>query len=94
MKAIIIGLVLVVLLVPLVGAEIDYVYRCSGDILIKEANFTINADVYELNQTVDCPYGCDANTRACRPSPTQGYIYVGIFVLAIIVIAGLAYKHG
>jgi len=93
MKAILIGLMLVVLLVPIVGAEIDYTYRCSGDILIKEANFSINTDVYQLNQTVTCPYGCDTNTRACRPSPTQGYIYVGIFVIAILVIGGLIYRH-
>jgi len=93
MRAILIGM-LAILLVPLVVGEIDYVYRCSGDILIKEANFTIGSDVYELNQTVDCPYGCDANVRTCRPAPVQGYVYAGIFVIIIFVIAGLAYKYG
>ena len=90
------GMLLVVLMVllimPMVNAEIDYSYRCYGSKLAKEADFTIGNDVYALNNTIVCDYGCDVRTNMCRPPPLQGYVYAGIIVLVIICIGGLLYK--
>lgn len=94
MKVIISVIILALMVLPSVGAEIIYENRCYGSILAREANFSMDTDEYQLNNTMICEYGCDSVTNTCKPPEYAGWVWAGVFVLVIFGIIGAILKFG
>jgi len=90
MKAILIGLMVIVLLAGSVEA-LEWHYRCLNSThLYGESSMSIkkgsNVYRYDLNDTIECEHGCDEKNDICNPTPTeQSWIFFGIFGVIIII---------
>lgn len=64
-------------------------YQCLDDsTLFRNTTFFVNDAVYAMNQTVNCPYGCDSTTLRCSPDPYNALIWGAVPI--IILLAGAA----
>jgi hypothetical protein len=86
------------LLLPLSYALEYHDYCSDNQTLYKFMNFTSCENVtcmnYNFTQYLTCQYGCDNSTSSCNASTPYQYLYVGIALLVIGVIAIIIIKVG
>lgn len=63
-------------------------FTCVDDDSLNEfAQFTINGNGFEINETVTCPHGCSDDFARCKPAPFTSSIigFTIIFILGFLM---------
>jgi len=86
-------------LMPIANATEEDYCTSSGNFVditdkttCKTVDGTTTCTTYYVNDTTNCPYGCDNVTRSCSPPPFQANLLMIILVLIIMASLGIIIK--